>query len=85
MAATGIDPVTSVFTANHTGLDEVLDMMKISLSAGVVTVVNKTTNAVIFTAAVGNFIGGNCDSSKVPAPPIQPSGAIHSRVTGGRT
>jgi len=69
--ANGIDPVTSNFVANHTGLDEVLDMMSFNLSAGVITIINKTTNAVIFTTQVSNFTGGNCDTTKVPTPPIR--------------
>lgn len=69
--AAKVDPVTSSFTANHTGLDEILDMVSVDLSAGVITLRNKATNAVIFTTQASNFAAGILDASKIPTPPIR--------------
>ncbi|MBK5275600.1 MAG: hypothetical protein JJE30_11180 [Desulfuromonadales bacterium] len=69
--AAKIDPFLSNFIANHTGLDEVLDMVSIDLTSGVITIRNKTTNAVVFTAPVNNFAGGILDASKIPTPQIR--------------
>jgi hypothetical protein len=69
--AVKIDPFSSNFIANHTGLDEVLDMISVNLSSGVITIRNKATNDVIFTAPANNFTGGILDASKVPTPPVR--------------
>jgi hypothetical protein len=69
--AAKIDPVASNFTANHTGLDEVLDMVSVDLSTGVITIRNKTTNAVIFTTQVSNFAGGVLNPGLIPPPPVR--------------
>lgn len=66
-----IDLVASNFIANHTGLDEVLDMVSVDLSAGVITIRNKATNAVIFATQASNFAGGTLNVGNIPTPPIR--------------
>ncbi|MBI2266938.1 MAG: hypothetical protein HYU64_17530 [Armatimonadetes bacterium] len=48
-----IDPITGSYSANHTGLDAVLDAVKIELNtnSGGVTVTDKATNTAIATAS----------------------------------
>lgn len=65
------DPLTGNLIANHTGLDEVMDMVSVDISAGTVTIRNKATNAVIFTCQTSNFSGGSVDASKIPSPPVR--------------
>lgn len=65
------NPLADTFTANHTGLDEVLDMVKVEVVAGTVTVRNKLSSAVIFTCQANNFTG-SVDPLKIPVPPIRP-------------
>lgn len=50
--ATDVNPLTGAFAADHTGIDAVLDIVKVEVSnTGTVTVTDKTTNQVVAEAA----------------------------------
>ncbi|MBI5920245.1 MAG: cytochrome c [Betaproteobacteria bacterium] len=66
--------LTGQFSANHTGVDALLDAVAISIAKGTVTITNKQNNALVFAApctnlAAGSVITGNLPSSSgTPAP-----------------
>jgi hypothetical protein len=64
-SAEAIDPITGAYKADHTGLDGVLDIVKIDISNGTVTITNKATTSVIFTAQVANVKSGTVDITKI--------------------
>lgn len=45
--ATDVNPLTGTFAADHTGIDAVLDVVKVEVAAGAVTVTDKVNNAVV--------------------------------------
>ncbi|KAF0221285.1 MAG: hypothetical protein FD174_423 [Geobacteraceae bacterium] len=65
------NPLTDTFTANHTGLDEVLDMVKVEVTGGTVTVRNKATDDVIVTGPPNAPDKWTPDPTKIPIPPIR--------------
>ena len=69
--ATGVDPITGEFNADHRGLDEVLDMMSFTLSGGTVTVRNKATTALIISGHTSSPNTWQVDLSKAPTPPVR--------------
>lgn len=69
--AANANPLTDSFTADHTGLDEVLDMVKVEVSSGAVTISNKSTNDVIVTCQANSFSAATVDVTKIPAPQVR--------------
>lgn len=53
-----IDPVSGVFPANHTGYDKMLDVVKVNLAGGTVTITEAATGTVIYTAPVRDLAAG---------------------------
>ena len=71
------NPITGKYIANHLDLDEMFDNVKISVSNGILSIINAKTSAVIFSGKVndianGNFYPGNVPP--VPAVPVAPTG-----------
>lgn len=62
------NPITDTFTANHTGLDEVLDMVRVDVSGGTITVINKSTNGIIISGQSNDSSKWISDPSKIPSP-----------------
>src|SRR6185369_14749401 len=60
------DPITGPFAANQTGMDAMLDAVKISIAAGTVTVTNRTTGGTIFAAPVMNLASGSISTDSIP-------------------
>jgi hypothetical protein len=50
-----IDPITGSFTADHTGMDALLDNITVNYLSGSVTVADKTSGATVLEAPVSNF------------------------------
>lgn len=62
--ATDVNPLTGAFAADHTGIDAVLDIVKVEVSnTGTVTVTDKTTNQVVAEAPA--------DALAAPTDPLQ--------------
>ena len=75
--ATHTNPITSRYIANHLELDEMFDNVKITVTDGILSIVNEKTGAVIYNGNVtdianGNFYPGNIPPA--PAAPIAPTG-----------
>lgn len=65
------NPISDSYVANHLGLDGVLDVIKVDISAtGTVTLTNKLTNAVIYTGSISNFTSGTLATANIPQPPV---------------
>lgn len=65
------NPISGSYTTNHLGLDGVLDMVKVDISAtGTITLTNKLTNAIIYTGSISNFTNGTLTSANIPQPPM---------------
>lgn len=63
------NPISDSYVANHLGLDGVLDVIKVDISAtGTVTLTNKLTNAVIYTGSISNFTSGTLATANIPQP-----------------
>jgi cytochrome c len=58
--------LTGQFSANHTGIDAVLDAISVSISGGTVTITNKQNGAVIFSALASNLAAGRVNSAGLP-------------------
>jgi len=69
------DPVSGEYEADHTGLDALFDDVKISVSNGMISVTNKATGGVIFTAPINNIDSGTFTAGNMPTQPGQVSGA----------
>jgi hypothetical protein len=63
---TTTDPISGQFVANHTGLDAMLDAVTMTFSAGTITVMNTSTNTMIFTAQATNISGGTFIMANMP-------------------
>jgi mono/diheme cytochrome c family protein len=62
-----INPVYDGFSADHTGLDAMLDAVKITLAAGNVVLTNKSNNAVILNAPVQNMMAATLNMNALPS------------------
>ena len=79
------DLIKDDFAADQTGLDAVLDNVKVAISGGTLTITNAATGAVIFTASVkdiehGKFTEDERDLPKRGRRPAAPTGVS---ATGG--
>lgn len=75
--------LNSTYVADHTGIDAILDVVTIAVSAGpaaVVTVTNKSSASTIYTAPSGSFGSGTIDAANIPDVPVQSLGAILYRT-----
>lgn len=61
-----VDPVTSSYRADHTGLDGLLDKVRIESANGKVVVTNVASGGNIFTASTANIKGGALDQNQIP-------------------
>jgi hypothetical protein len=68
--ATTVNPVSDAYIANHQGLDGLLDMVSVDISAGTVTVKNKATGMTIFTAQLGSILSGTMNVMNIPMPSV---------------
>ena len=79
------DPVKDPFTADHTGLDGMLDNVKITIVGGTLTMTNATTGVVIFTAPVRDIASGRTvdQDDDLPKPGSRPAAPTGVKAVGG--
>jgi len=84
-AADSTDPVTGPFKADHDGLDDLFDNVKIVLANGILTITNADTGAVLFTAKVTDLAGNFTDKDEdVPKHgPPRPAAPTNVTAVGG--
>jgi uncharacterized protein YccT (UPF0319 family) len=75
-SAENTNPITSRYIANHLGLDEMFDNIKIIVTNGTLSIINKKSGAVIFSGKVSDIANGIFDGGALPptATPGVPSG-----------
>lgn len=66
-AVAGVNPITTPFAADHTGLDGLLDHVRLETSGTTLTIRNSATNAVIFTAQTNSILSGTVTVGNIPA------------------
>lgn len=64
--AEGQDPVRGAYKADHTGLDAMLDDVKITIENGILTITNVKTGATILTVGIRDLKGGYDDDDAMP-------------------
>ena len=82
------NPITSRYIANHLDLDEMFDNVKIKVSNGILTIINKKTSAVIFTGNINDIANGIFDGGVLPpaaSAPATPTGLTAVGGTGQTT
>lgn len=83
------DLMTGTFVANHTGLDALMDAVKVEIANGTMVVTNKSSNAMIFSAPVSSFTAGTFNrmgmpaASQVPNPPAVDGAALYTANCAG--
>ena len=65
------NPLTDIFIANHKGLDEVLDMVSVDTSAGILTVKDRASSTNIVTGQPNASDKWTIDPTKIPTPQIR--------------
>ncbi|MFZ3207700.1 MAG: hypothetical protein WA140_02560 [Geobacteraceae bacterium] len=73
-----VNPITDTYKADHTGLDDMFDRVKINTSNGTVTISNASTGSTILTSQVSDIQVGTVNSDNIPQP-----GASDTTTTGG--
>ncbi len=71
------NPITSRYIANHLDLDDMFDNVKITVSQGILSIINKKSGAVIFSGKVSDIANGIFDGGALPpitSAPIAPTG-----------
>jgi hypothetical protein len=61
-----VNPISGTYKADHTGLDGMLDVVKVNVSNGTVTITNASTGATIFTSPTSNIKGGTITTVNIP-------------------
>jgi mono/diheme cytochrome c family protein len=60
------------FSANHVGIDAMLDAITVAIANGTVNITNKQGSSVVFTAPCGNLSAGNLVLTGLPTPSSTP-------------
>ncbi len=77
------NPITGKYIANHLELDEMFDNVKITVSNGILSIINAKTSAVIFSGKVTDIANGNFYPGNVPAVPAVPAAPAGLGAVGG--
>ncbi len=81
--AQNTNPITSQYMANHLGLDEMFDQVKITLVGGTLTITNAQTGAVIYSGQVTDIASGSFNSDCLPPAPSAPTAPAGVTALGG--
>jgi mono/diheme cytochrome c family protein len=83
----GSDPIKDSVKADHTGLDGMMDNVRISIVAGTLTITNATTGIVLFAAQVRDIASGrdigSDDDDHLPKPGTRPAAPTGVTAVGG--
>lgn len=77
------NPITSRYIANHLDLDDMFDNVKITVSNGQLSIINKKSRAVIFTGLVSDIANGIFDGGSLPPAPAVPAAPDGLTAVGG--
>ena len=79
------NPITAHYIANHIGLDDMFDNVKIAVSNGTVSIIMSNTGAVVFTGKLSDIANGVFNTGALPptaAAPATPAGLSAVGGTG---
>jgi mono/diheme cytochrome c family protein len=78
------NPITAHYISNHLGMDDMFDHVKITVSKGVLTIMNTGKNGgVIYTGSLSNIANGVFTDGNLPVPPAVPAAPTGVTATGG--
>ena len=77
------NPITGRYIANHLDLDEMFDNVKINVTNGILTIINKKTTAVIFTGSINDIANGKFDGGVLPPSASAPATPTALTAVGG--
>jgi len=77
------NPITSRYIANHLDLDEMFDKVKITVSKGILSIINKKSGAVIFSGKVSDIANGIFDGGALPPTASAPAAPTGLTAVGG--
>jgi fibronectin type 3 domain-containing protein len=77
------NPITSRFIANHLDLDDMFDNVKISVSNGIISIINAKSGAVIFSGKISDIANGIFDGGALPPTVTAPAAPTGLSAVGG--
>ena len=77
------NPITGRYIANHLDLDDMFDNVKITVSSGTLSIINKKNGAVIFSGQVSDIANGIFDGTALPPTAAVPAAPTGLSATGG--
>ena len=77
------NPITSRYIANHIGMDDMFDHVKITVSAGILSIINTKTKAVIFSGKINDIANGIFDNGALPPTADAPAAPTGLTAVGG--
>lgn len=77
------NPITSPYSVNHLGLDGMFDNVKITVAAGTLSIVNKKSEAEIFTSRINDIANGTLNIGALPPTVSAPASPAGLTATGG--
>jgi len=79
------NPITSRYIANHLDLDEMFDKVKIKVSKGILTIINKKSTAVIFSGKLSDIANGVFNGGSLPPTAAAPASPTALTAVGGNS
>lgn len=77
------NPITSRYIANHLELDDLFNHVKIEVIAGILTITNEKTEAVIFSGKLSDIANGIFDGGAMPPTAAVPAAPAGLTAVGG--
>jgi fibronectin type 3 domain-containing protein len=77
------NPITSRYIANHLGLDDMFDNVKITVASGKLSIINTRTHAVIFSGLVSDIANGVFNGGALPPTVSVPAAPAAPAAVGG--
>lgn len=77
------NPITSRYIANHLGLDEMFDNVRITVSSGTLSIINRNSGAVIFSGKISDIANGIFDNGALPPAASAPAAPNGLTAVGG--
>ena len=81
--AENTNPITARYIANHLGLDDMFDNVKITVSNGTLSIINTKTEAVIFSGKVVDIANGIFNGGALPPAAAAPTAPTAVTAVGG--
>lgn len=77
------NPITSHYIVNHLDLDDMFDKIKIKVSKGTLSIINRKSGAVIFSGKISDIANGIFDGGALPPTASAPAAPTGLTAVGG--